>query len=133
MCTLIVGREVLAGSVVFGTNRDENPQRPSDPPGVLNLHPRVIGGRDRVAGGTWLAVRPEGAAIAMLNRRPLPGDPPMPTRSRGLLALETARVPASGSLSEAALQSARAQCERDRFAPFSMVFLSHEACWILFS
>jgi uncharacterized protein with NRDE domain len=133
MCTFIVGRNVLgSATVVFGANRDEDPMRPSDPPGVLQGTPRLVGGRDRVAGGTWLALRPEGVAVAMLNRRPLDDGAPPPTRSRGLLALETAGVSAdAGHLSDAALRMAKDQVLSERFAPFSMLFLSPAICWIL--
>lgn len=94
MCTLILGRDVLSpGSVLLAANRDEDPARPSDPPQVLRESPRLVGGRDRVAGGTWLAVRQGRAAVALLNRRDRSGGPAPPApdrRSRGLLALEVA-------------------------------------------
>ncbi|HEV2105058.1 MAG TPA: NRDE family protein, partial [Candidatus Eisenbacteria bacterium] len=58
MCTLILGRDVRgADTVVIAANRDEAPDRPSEPPRVLHGSPRVVGGRDARAGGTWLAVR----------------------------------------------------------------------------
>ena len=101
MCTLILGRDVIApGTVLLAANRDEDPRRPTDPPGVLGPNPRVVGGRDKVAGGTWLAVRGREAAIAMLNRydpsardtRPPSGVRARELRSRGLLALDVATV-----------------------------------------
>src|SRR5262249_60626894 len=96
MCTLIMGLGVLgSGSFVVGANRDEDPSRPSLAPALLESNPPVVGGRDRLAGGTWFAVRDGRAVVAVLNRRPArtserPGsshdadlDPPSP----GLLAL----------------------------------------------
>ena len=93
MCTLIIGRDVPSpGQILIAANRDEDPARPSEPPRVLREIPRLVGGRDLVAGGTWLAVRagvPKGpadtriegrwtapAAVMLLNRPPLPGRPP---------------------------------------------------------
>ena len=62
MCTLILARDVLGPrTILIGANRDERSSRPSAPPGVLRSEPRVVGGMDRQAGGTWLAVR-EGRA-----------------------------------------------------------------------
>jgi Transport and Golgi organisation 2 len=93
VCTLIVGLGVVGpGTLVLGANRDEAPERPTAGPGVLVEHPRVVGGRDLVAGGTWLAVREGRFVSALMNRRPLPGDPDDPSmlRSRGLLCLEAA-------------------------------------------
>jgi len=131
MCTLIVGRGVLApGTVVLGANRDEDPDRPSDPPDVLSVRPRVVGGRDRVAGGTWLAVRGTRAVLAMLNRREQE-PPPADRRSRGRLLLDVATVASSGDLARDAREAARAAVERHAYAPFSLVFASPEACWIM--
>ena len=144
MCTLIIGREILGPrTVVIAANRDEDPGRPSDPPRVLIERPRVVGGRDRRAGGTWLAIRERLAAVALLNRRDDTGRDAGPTperRSRGLLTLEVAaaeddpRTPRVGSpsdLSGAALASARRALAETRYAPFSLVFVAPEACWAL--
>jgi uncharacterized protein with NRDE domain len=111
MCTLILAIDVVApGTVLLGANRDENPARPSDAPGPLSDTPPVAGGRDRVAGGTWLAIHGREAAIAMLNRR---GSPLSPTRSRGLLALDVARDPRPEVPFE--------RLVRERYDPFSLV------------
>jgi hypothetical protein len=94
MCTLILGRDVLSpGSVLLAANRDEDPARPSDRPRVLRESPRLVGGHDRIAGGTWLAIREGRAVVALLNRRDRSGGPAPPApdrRSRGLLTLEVA-------------------------------------------
>ena len=130
MCTLILGRDVLGpGTVVLGANRDEDPGRPSDPPLVLREAPRVVGGRDRLAGGTWLAVREQRGVVALLNRRDV-AAPPASRRSRGLLTLETAAA-AGASFSDAALASARASVAAHAYAPFTLLFASPETCWAL--
>jgi hypothetical protein len=137
MCTLILGIDVAGpGTVIAGGNRDEDPGRPSDPPGLLVPRPRVVGGRDRRAGGTWLAVRESRALVAMLNRRER-GAPPADRRSRGLLALETAAVDGPGTdgdgaaLARAAAAHALAALEAAPYAAFSMVFATPGACWML--
>src|ERR1051325_1488033 len=74
---------VLAGAV-----RDEFFQRAWDPPAAhWPSTPSLIGGRDRTAGGTWLAVDPGRPSFAALLNGPLrlPADGPRP--SRGGLAL----------------------------------------------
>jgi hypothetical protein len=143
MCTLILGVGALGpGTVVVGAVRDERAERPSDPPAVLTEEPRVVGGRDRVAGGTWLAVRERRAVVALLNRRPAEADLARAwPRSRGLLALEVAgTVPdAAGDaplalpagLARAALSRAWSMVTRDGFAPFSLVYASPEASWMV--
>jgi len=107
MCTLIVGIGTLGpGTLVIGANRDESPGRPASTPGLLRERPVVVGGRDLVAGGTWLAIREARFVVALMNRRPVPagpggsGDPNDPStyRSRGLLCLDAA---AAGPSSDA--------------------------------
>jgi hypothetical protein len=77
--------------VLLGAIRDEFVARAWDPPGHHwdGPHAALLGGRDRQAGGTWLAVDPSARAIgALLNagRREEPADgEPRPTR--GTLAL----------------------------------------------
>lgn len=66
---------------MLAANRDEFRDRPSDEPGLLS--PGIFGGRDRRAGGTWLAVSATGIA-ALTN---LPGERRPDAPSRGLLPL----------------------------------------------
>lgn len=121
MCTLILAIDVVApGSVMLGANRDEDPARASDPPARLQHVPPVVGGRDRLAGGTWLAIHGRDTAVAMLNRR---GTADAPSRSRGLLALDVAADPRP----EIAFES----LVRERYAPFTMVVAKPTRPWLL--
>lgn len=101
MCTLVLGFDPSSGAIALAANRDEAYDRPSDAPGLLEAGPRIVGGRDRVSGGTWLALRGEAPRrlVAILNRREHAGagesaasPPGAPRLSRGLLALEAARL-----------------------------------------
>lgn len=99
MCTVLLRlRPDAAWPVLLGAVRDEFVERPWDPPGAHwdGAWERIIGGRDRTAGGTWLAVDPQRPALAaLLNGRRRP-PPPTGTRpTRGTLALE---VLASGTV-----------------------------------
>jgi uncharacterized protein with NRDE domain len=108
MCTLILGVEVLGpNTLLLGANRDESPERPAVGPGVLVDDPRVVGGRDLLAGGTWLAVREGRFVAALMNRRPGEQDrgDAGPLRSRGLLCLETATASGEGAFLDTALES----------------------------
>ncbi|MBI1797631.1 MAG: NRDE family protein [Candidatus Eisenbacteria bacterium] len=134
MCTLILGRDVVApGTVLLAANRDEDPARPSDPPRVLVERPRVIGGRDRRAGGTWLAVRDDRAVVAVLNRRPDPGTPASDRRSRGALVIDVASVPASDGegFARAALDRARRALDEAAYAPFTLVYAAADTSWMI--
>jgi uncharacterized protein with NRDE domain len=93
VCTVLL-RLTPGGAlpVLLGAVRDEFVERPWDPPAHhwSGEAAHLIGGRDRLAGGTWLAVDPERRAVAALlnaGRRDDPADGrPRPTR--GTLALQ---------------------------------------------
>ena len=125
MCTVLLGRDVTgAGEILVAANRDEDPARPSDPPGILLDAPRLVGGRDRVAGGTWLAMRAAPANVTLLlNRRPLPGAAPG-SRSRGLLVIDVARA-------DDPLAAARGEAAGGRYGPCTLIHASPTTCWWL--
>jgi uncharacterized protein with NRDE domain len=87
VCLLIALFRVAAGApLIVAANRDELYQRPAVPITVLrDQRPRILGGRDELAGGTWLAVNEHGL-VAGLTNQPVPGRDPA-KRSRGELPL----------------------------------------------
>lgn len=93
MCTLAVFTRTLPGlPLVVAANRDEFYARPAEGPRVLATEPCVVGGRDVVAGGSWLATSEHGLVVGILNRRT--GEPPDPSRaSRGALCVALSRLP----------------------------------------
>ncbi len=86
MCLLVVASRVRGDlPLVVGANRDELVTRPASPMEVLRAEsPRVIGGRDMLGGGTWLAANVHGV-IAAITNQPERHDPTK--RSRGELPL----------------------------------------------
>jgi hypothetical protein len=116
MCTVILLRRPgHAWPLLLAANRDERLDRAWDPPGPhWPDRPGLVAGRDRSAGGTWMALR-RGVVAAVLNRPgslgPAPGK-----RSRGelpLVALE-ARSAADAAARIAGLDAAE-------WRPFNMV------------
>jgi uncharacterized protein with NRDE domain len=92
VCLLVVASRVAAGEpLLVGANRDELLERPSTSVTVLDEGPpRIVGGRDELSRGTWLAVNEHGVCAGLTNQ-PL-GDAKDPSkRSRGELPLELAR------------------------------------------
>jgi uncharacterized protein with NRDE domain len=91
VCTILLAWQCSPDTpIVLAANRDELIARPSAPPGLLNAHPWVVGGRDLLAGGTWLAIAAGPRICAVTNRHPSTGPPlpPDPTRrSRGEIPL----------------------------------------------
>lgn len=94
MCTVVILiRPGHPWPVTLAANRDERIDRTWDPPGPWwPEYPGLVGGRDRSAGGTWMAVGRRGVAAAVLNR---PGSlgPIAGKRSRGELPLLAAAQP----------------------------------------
>jgi uncharacterized protein with NRDE domain len=92
MCTVLIrSAPGSSGPLLLGAVRDEFVERAWDPP-AAHWGGRLLGGRDRVAGGTWLAVDPDAPAVAaVLNgvRRPPPVGGVRP--SRGQLPLSALR------------------------------------------
>jgi uncharacterized protein with NRDE domain len=88
VCLLVVAFRVLPGTpLLIGANRDEFLNRPATPMTVLRpADPRLLGGRDEQAGGTWLALNQHGV-FAGLTNQPLGGDRDPTRRSRGELPL----------------------------------------------
>lgn len=125
MCLLAIAwhdhpqhRLVLAG------NRDEAHARPTAAADWWADAPQVLGGRDLVAGGSWLAVARDGRFAVVTNhrdlRRPQPADAP----SRGALVREfvTGR--------EAAAEFAtRLAAEAHRYAGFNLLIGDGDALW----
>jgi len=89
VCTLAVYVQRFAAyPLVIAANRDELLARPATAPLLLSASPRIVGGQDLLAGGTWLGISERGVAAGLLNRRT--ADAPVADkRSRGLLMLET--------------------------------------------
>jgi uncharacterized protein with NRDE domain len=88
MCLLIAMSGVVADApLIVAANRDERLDRPAVPMTVLRDHgPRVLGGRDELAGGTWLAVNEYGVVAGLTNQPAANGRDPS-KRSRGELPL----------------------------------------------
>lgn len=84
MCLLLVAINTTAHTpLLLLGNRDEFHARASAPALKWDAYGRVIGGRDLVAGGSWLALRDDGRFAAVTNLRM--GVPATAPKSRGWL------------------------------------------------
>ena len=94
MCLLVLAWKVdPLFPLVVGSNRDERLDRPALSFTVLRENgPRLLGGRDELAGGTWLATNEHGV-VAGLTNNPSLGGPDPSRRSRGELPLILAGQP----------------------------------------
>jgi len=117
VCTVIILRRPgHAWPLLVAANRDERIDRPWDPPAEhWPDRPGVVGGRDRTAGGTWMATNASGLVATVLNRPGSLGQAP-DKRSRGelpLLALD------AGNARDAV--AAMAAIDAGSWRPFNMV------------
>jgi uncharacterized protein with NRDE domain len=93
MCLLVMLWRVIPGfPLVVAANRDEWLERSAVAMTSLSEEPRIRGGRDERAGGTWLATS-ESGLVAGLTNAPMMAPPMVPKRSRGELPLLLARLP----------------------------------------
>lgn len=95
MCLILLAHRAHPDfPLVIAANRDEFYARPTAPAAFWPDAPHVLGGRDLVAGGTWLGLTREGRWAAVTNYR----DPPTqrPGRpSRGALVADFLRNPSA--------------------------------------
>jgi uncharacterized protein with NRDE domain len=106
MCLLVFAWDP-AGEypLMVAANRDERLERPAHAIDVLSEEgPRILGGRDDLAGGTWLAVNEHGV-VAGLTNRPAPGGRDLTKRSRGELPLLLASRPTAQAAVAALLET----------------------------
>jgi len=83
MCLVVVAHRASPRfPLVIAANRDEDHDRPALPAAFWTDAPDILGGRDALAGGTWLAITRSGRFAAVTNLR-FAARPHAP--SRGLL------------------------------------------------
>lgn len=115
MCLILAANQARPGSrLLLLANRDEFHARPSVPAEPWLEDGRVVGGRDLVAGGSWLAVHGDGRFVAVTNLRN--GMPVAAPRSRGDLVRNFVLGEASPG---AYLHALRPQVTD--FAPFNLI------------
>src|SRR5262249_19141572 len=103
--------------LVIAANRDEQYERPSAAPAILETTPKVIAGRDLRASATWLGVNSEGLAAGILNRH-LNGQNSLETdaRSRGLLCMDLLACQSAAEAENFVRE------QRARYNPFTLLF-----------
>jgi len=93
MCTLgLYFQEFELYPLIVMANRDEFFSRPSASPQVLADTPLIFGGKDLLAGGTWLGVNEHGLLVGIVNRTSEAEKEEEKGRSRGLLCLDVLKA-----------------------------------------
>jgi uncharacterized protein with NRDE domain len=136
VCLLVaVSRADDSMPLIVAANRDERLERPAVAITVLqDRQPRILGGRDLVAGGTWLAVNEHGV-VAGLTNAPTPAGRDDSKKSRGSLALGAARHSSAAAAVDALLADVRPEeynpawmLVGDRQSLYSVTIAGERAC-----
>lgn len=127
MCLIAVAwRASSRYPLIVAANRDEAHARPTAPAHWWPDAPRVLAGRDRTAGGTWLGVDTNARFAAVTNLRGEGGAPAQAPRSRGALVTDFLRGERSaGEYAE------RVAAEAGEFAPFNLIVCDGRALWFV--
>jgi uncharacterized protein with NRDE domain len=123
MCLIVVGLGVAPRyPLIVAANRDEQHARPTARASWWAESPRVLGGRDLRAGGSWLALDRAGRFAAVTNIR----EPtrPLGSRSRGRLVADF--LEGRGSAAE---HAARAVDDGAAFGPFNLFVYDGFELW----
>src|SRR5262245_41264850 len=118
---------VADAPLIVAANRDERFDRPAVPITVLReTRPRILGGRDELAGGTWLAVNEHGVVAGLTNQPSSNGRDPA-KRSRGELPLAFA----SWASAAQAVQAVTAALDPASYNPCWMLVGDREALFFI--
>jgi uncharacterized protein with NRDE domain len=113
--------------LIMAANRDERTDRPAVAMTVLREQaPRVLGGRDELAGGTWLAVNEYGVVAGLTNQPSAAGRDPA-KRSRGELPLAFAACTSAAG----AVSAVSATLDPSRYNPCWMLVGDRESLFFL--
>ena len=128
MCLLIASSRIAGCSpLIVGANRDERYDRRGIALTVLSTaNPRILGGLDELAGGTWLCVNEHGVLAGVTNR-PMPAGRDPAKRSRGEVALAIARHDSARRGLDALVHDRRP----GEFNPFWMLVGDRESLYFL--
>lgn len=120
--------QVVPGApLIVAANRDERLDRPAVPITVLRERdPRMLGGRDELAGGTWLAANEHGV-VAGLTNQPSPDGRDPTKRSRGELPLAFARYQTAAR----AVPAVRAELDGAAYNPCWMLVGDRESLYFI--
>lgn len=126
MCTVILLiRPGHPWPVLIAANRDEQLDRPWDAPAAFwPDQPDVVAGRDRLGGGTWMAMR--GGLVATVLNRPGSLGPAVGKRSRGELPLLALRHDGAAAAARAILL-----LDCDDYRSFNMVIADRDSAWFV--
>ncbi|WP_336339077.1 NRDE family protein [Haloarcula brevis] len=126
MCTIVLAWQVFDGTpVAVAANRDEQLDRPSQPPRQRHWGSRVVAPADEEADGTWIGYNEHGLLAAVTNRwvdADLAGE-----RSRGLLVRDVL----GHETAESAARAVERATREAEYAGFNLLLADETAAVLL--
>lgn len=100
MCLIVFAYKTVPGiPLVLAGNRDEFYERPTEKAHIWESVPRIIAGKDKKAGGTWLGLSEEGRVAAITNYRDMSSvKPDAPSRGEIVRNALTSALPTESYL-----------------------------------
>ena len=127
MCLLLLALHVVPDRPwLLLANRDEFHARATAPAAFWADQPDVFGGRDLVAGGSWLALNHSGRYAAVTNVRT--GRQTAAARSRGALVTEFVATTVAADQF-----AANVAAQREQYGPFNLVLGDREQAFFVSS
>lgn len=109
--------------LILAANRDEFLDRPSEQLGFHFPGEKILAGRDRRGGGSWLGINAEGRMAALTNfRDPSRVRTDAPSRGRIVLRYLRSELPPEGFLEELDLKS-------DRYNGYNLLISDRKEFW----
>ena len=126
MCIMtVLYQRVPDFPIVIAANRDEFYDRPACEPQLLQDAPKIWGGRDLRAGGTWLGFNEYGVVVGLTNRRMQDDQETDPSRcSRGLLCLAALKFRHAAEVTTFLAAEAP-----ERYNPFNLLVLDTKSAF----
>lgn len=125
MCVLVLLHRAIPNYPILAAgNREEAYARQGEEPQLLDHTPRIWGGRDPKAGGTWLAFNEYGVVVGLTNRREHPyaaGE----VRSRGVLVLDLAHLPSAAEVTK----GCAVQLNQQAYNGFNLLCADPQEVW----
>lgn len=126
MCTVTLAWQVFPDApVVVAANRDEQFERPAEPPALRDWEVRTVAPRDESEGGTWLGYNEHGVLVLITNR--WLDDDIETDRSRGLLV----RDALAHESAEAASRYVEREVDSRRYDGFNLLAVDDSAAILL--
>ena len=130
MCILmVIHRGLPTHPIVVAANRDEYYDRPTRSPALLGRSPRIWGGRDERAGGTWMGINEHGVVVGLTNRRLHADQATDPERrSRGMVCLEALQCRTAAEAADTLTSQ-----PRQRYNPFNLLAMDRtDLIWVAY-